>query len=385
MNYKLYNHKTSPLSELDKRMVEAVPAGGNWKNIPVSIPSKRLEQIRKSGGRTTYYGRLTWENPSYTVSTYFNRPGNGCYMHPDDYLSQNPQHRLISFREAARLQSFPDSFRFYGTKTSMYKQIGNAVPPLLAYAMAKAFDAETAIDLFCGCGGLSYGFEMFGTNVISGVDIEKHYIETWKNNHTGTAILGDLTQQNIKDRIYETIEKATGTKTVDIIIGGPPCQGFSTAGWRKEDDTRNLLWRHYLEIVNYIKPKYFFIENVMGLLSATQKGAKVIDIMKKEFAELGYSIKYQKMHAEDYGVPQKRRRIFILGQRSDITNSINFPKKVLNNPLTVFDAIKNLPALKDNDGDDEMEIANYIAGSIYEEWLIGNISLSELMNYLKDN
>lgn len=383
MNYKLYNHKTSPLSELDKRMVESVPAGGNWKNIPETIPSKRLEQIRKSGGRTTYYGRLTWENPSYTISTHFNRPGNGCYMHPDDQLSPNPQHRLISFREAARLQSFPDSFRFYGTKTSMYKQIGNAVPPLLAYAMAKAFNAKTAVDLFCGCGGLSYGFELFGTNVISGVDIEKHYIETWKNNHTGTAILGDLTQQDIKDKIYESIEKATGTKTVDIIIGGPPCQGFSTAGWRNEDDSRNLLWKHYLEVVNHIKPKYFFIENVMGLLSATQKGAKVIDVMKKEFAELGYSIKYQKMHAEEYGVPQKRRRIFIIGQHKDTINNVDFPDKALNTPLTVSDAIKNLPALKENDGHDEIEISSYIADNPYEEWLAGNTSLSELMDYFQ--
>ena len=383
MSYILYNHKTSPLSKLDKQMVEAVPAGGNWKDIPESIPSKRLDQIRISGGRTTYYGRLTWDNPSYTISTYFNRPGNGCYMHPDDQSSQTPQHRLISFREAARLQSFPDGFRFYGTKTSMYKQIGNAVPPLLAYSMAKSFNADTAIDLFCGCGGLSYGFELFGTNVISGVDIEKHYIETWKNNHNGTSILGDLTQQNIKDKIYESIEKATGGKTVDIIIGGPPCQGFSTAGWRNEEDSRNLLWNHYLEVVNHIKPKYFLIENVMGLLSATQKGAKVIDTMKKEFAELGYSIKYQKLHAEDYGVPQKRRRIFIIGQHKDTKNCIVFPHKVVGTPLTVSDAIRNLPALKENDGYDEVVIGNYIADNPYEKWLSGEFTLSELMAHFR--
>ena len=112
------------------------------KNIPLSIPSKRLENIRKTGGRTTYYGRLRWDYPSYTITTYFNRPGNGCSIHPDDSQSKKPQHRLISFREAARLQSFPDSFRFYGSNSSKYLQIGNAVPPLLAKNVARSLKSH---------------------------------------------------------------------------------------------------------------------------------------------------------------------------------------------------------------------------------------------------
>ena len=114
---KLYNHQTASLSEIDLKMIKSVPSGGNWKNIPKSIPSERLNKIRKSGGRTTYYGRLRWDKPSYTINTYFNRPGNGCFMHPDDKKSKNPQHRLISFREAARIQSFQDDFKFFGSKT----------------------------------------------------------------------------------------------------------------------------------------------------------------------------------------------------------------------------------------------------------------------------
>ena len=92
------------------RMVVAIPSGGNWKNIPLDVPSKRVEGIRLSGGRTTYYGRLRWDYPAYTIATYFNRPGNGCNIHPDDASANIPQHRLISFREAARIQSFPDNF-----------------------------------------------------------------------------------------------------------------------------------------------------------------------------------------------------------------------------------------------------------------------------------
>ena len=137
MKIALYNHQTSSLSDIDLRMVKAIPTGGNWKNIPLDIPSKRVEGIRATGGRTTYYGRLRWDYPAYTIATYFNRPGNGCNIHPNDSNSPNPQHRLLSFREAARIQSFPDDFRFHGSKTSMYKQIGNAVPPLFSKLIAE--------------------------------------------------------------------------------------------------------------------------------------------------------------------------------------------------------------------------------------------------------
>ena len=126
----IHNHVTYSLSDLDMAMVKSVPEGGNWKNIPEHIPSKRLDQIRLSGGRTTLYGRLRREHPSYTITTYFNRPGNGAYIHPK-------QDRVISAREAARLQSFPDKYVFHGSKTSLCKQIGNAVPPIMAYFIAR--------------------------------------------------------------------------------------------------------------------------------------------------------------------------------------------------------------------------------------------------------
>ena len=102
------NHKAAKLSELDMMIVNSVPPGGNWKNIPLDVPSKRIEQIRDSyaqgkGSRSTYYGRLLPDMPAYTINTYFNRPGNGCHIHYE-------QDRVLSQREAARLQSFPDDF-----------------------------------------------------------------------------------------------------------------------------------------------------------------------------------------------------------------------------------------------------------------------------------
>ena len=128
----LYNHVTTRLSALDLEIIGTIPNGGNWQDIPLHVAKKseRIMNIRKSGGRTTYYGRLSNEYPSYTINTYFHRPGNGTFIHPS-------QDRMISQREAARLQSFPDHYRFLGSSSSIYKQIGNAVPVLLAQMIAE--------------------------------------------------------------------------------------------------------------------------------------------------------------------------------------------------------------------------------------------------------
>ena len=128
----VHNHITSPLGDFERSILEHIPPGGNWKNIPLEIKDKRVDSIRSTGGRTTYYGRLHPYRPSYTISTFFSRTGNGCFIHPH-------QDRLISQREAARLQSFPDDFIFYGNRTSQGIQVGNSVPPLVGKAIGKMF------------------------------------------------------------------------------------------------------------------------------------------------------------------------------------------------------------------------------------------------------
>jgi DNA (cytosine-5)-methyltransferase 1 len=378
----LYNHQTSSLSDIDLRMVRAIPTGGNWKNIPLDIPSKRVEGIRATGGRTTYYGRLRWDFPAYTIATYFNRPGNGCNIHPNDSNSPSPQHRLLSFREAARLQSFPDDFRFHGSKTSMYKQIGNAVPPLLAYAIAKSLKQKSIVDLFCGCGGLSKGFELAGYNVIAGLEIEKHAIETWAKNHSGTAILGDITKAETKQALIQAVRNKLGEDGLDVLAGGPPCQGFSSAGWRQTSDPRNQLWLNYIEILKELNPKYFIIENVPGILSMKKNGVLVIETMSKEFAKLGYQLHYKALKAEEFGVPQRRRRVFILGVRDDL-EAYEFPEPTVSESFTVKDAISNLPKLQSNDGSEEVIIDNYKTESKYQEWLIGKCTTEDLLQTKK--
>ena len=379
---KLYNHQTASLSLIDLRMIRSVPTGGNWKNIPKSIPSERIKKIRLTGGRTTYYGRLRWNKPSYTINTYFNRPGNGCFMHPDDGQSKNPQHRLLSFREAARIQSFQDDFKFYGSKTSIFKQIGNAVPPLMAYFIAKKIKAKNAIDLFCGCGGLSKGFELAGTKILVGCDKDKNFMETWKNNHKGIAVTGSLTESETKKLIIQTIKKKLKGKKLDIIIGGPPCQGFSTAGWRLDGDDRNKLWNEYLDLVKVIRPKYFLIENVVGLLTSMNKSKNVVENMKSAFSNIGYNFKYKKIESQFLGVPQVRKRIFIFGALKNLEMP-EYPKEFVKKFTTVEEAIKGMPRLKENDGNFEtsFNVKNY---STYQKWLSKKITLAQFVKYLKN-
>jgi len=379
MSPLLYNHYAAKLSELDVEMISHVPPGGNWKDIPESVPSNRLAQIRKSGGRTTYYGRLRWDRPSYTISTYFNRAGNGCYIHPE-------QNRLISIREGARLQSFMDGFVFYGSRSSQYKQVGNAVPPLMARAVAETIKPHTSkrhtVDLFTGAGGMSEGFKLAGFDAVGGIEIERNFLETFiRNNKTShgepaSFLCEDIRKTESKNKLIEAAKK----RRVGIIIGGPPCQGFSLAGWRDVNDERNQLFRNFVEIVSDVKPDFFVMENVPGLLSMA--GGKVVDEIVRSFADVGYYVnKPIRLKAEEFGVPQKRRRVFIIGSLHNARikepmplfseSDPNLPK-----PITVKDAIYGLPPITPGAGAEVMEFS-FASPSPYQRLLCGELSFEK--------
>jgi DNA (cytosine-5)-methyltransferase 1 len=371
----IYNHITYSISELDMKMILSVPPGGNWKNIPLSVPSKRLEQIRKSGGRTTLYGRLCWNKPSFTITTYFNRPGNGTYIHPE-------QNRVISAREAARLQSFPDNFIFSGSKGSLCIQIGNAVPPLLAYFLGKKIKEKTKtknlVDLFCGAGGFSKGFELAGYKIVAANDHFKQACETYRNNHPDTVLIeGDITNNNVKNQLFEAIKG----KNIDIVIGGPPCQGFSYAGKRLVDDPRNYLFKEFVEIVNQIKPKVVVLENVEGIL--TMNKGKSFESIKESFRSLGYKIDGRKLHAVRFGVPQRRKRVVMIGVLEG--NPIDcYPEEIFQDEdkfLTVQDAINDLPEIVANGGSDIIN-REVKSKSSYQKFLSGKISINEFVDSL---
>lgn len=160
--------------------------------------------------------------------------------------------------------------------------------------------------------------------------------------------LREISTKNIKHHISES---------VDVIIGGPPCQGFSLANKNRnkvKDDPRNELFYEFVRVVTDLQPKAFVMENVRGLLSM-QKG-KVIQLMKAEFenAGLGYQVDYQVLLASDYGVPQNRQRVIMIGIRKDLDKAPVFPKKSYENPVTVWEAISDLPQIKASEGEEKM-------------------------------
>ncbi len=373
----LHNHTISKVSELDMKMIVSIPEGGNWKDIPLDIPSKRLEGIRKTGGRTTLYGRINRNKPSYTINTYITRPGNGTFIHPI-------HDRLITPREAARLQSFPDNYVFYGAKSHIATQIGNAVPPLLAYAVAKEIkhylSSYNVLDLFSGAGGMGYGFKQAGFNVVLANDIFKEAALTYKKNNPGVHFVeGSITEKEIKEKIIAISEK----NSIDIIIGGPPCQGFSLAGKRLSDDPRNFLYREFVSLVDRLKPKVFVMENVPGILSSN--GGKTFESIKTEFSALGYSISAKKLLASDYGVPQKRKRVFIVGTYN-VECNFN-PKKVINDEkdyISVNDSISDLYNIKAIENkENTIKYTPDKELTEYQKYLTNKITLEEFLNSIK--
>jgi len=309
---EVLNHTTFKLSDLDLEMVRAVPQGGSWKNIPdeTVAKSKRLKRITQTGGRTTLYGRIDYEKPSYTITTYFSRPGNGTYIHPI-------HDRVLSVREAARFQSFPDSYFFCGNKKQLLTQVGNALPPLFAYQLAKPLigivGCKRSIDLFCGAGGMTLGFKQAGIQSMLSTDIEQSACLTLKINNPEIPVLcGDVTQADVKEHIIE----AALAGNVDMICGGPPCQGFSMAGHRLSDDPRNQLFKDFVEIVERVKPKIVVFENVEGLL--TFQGGAIYRLIHDMFSEIGYHTEGRLMQAQLFGVPQKRKRVILICVRRDL-------------------------------------------------------------------
>lgn len=199
------------------------------------------------------------------------------------------------------------------------------------------------IDLFSGCGGLSYGFNMAGFNVLLGVDHDKKALETFEANHPGAkTLLCDIS--NIS---YEAdIKKIIGDAKIDIIIGGPPCQGMSLSGPRKFDDPRNILYLSFIRLVREIQPDGFLIENVPGLASLFQGSIK--DDIISRFTNLGYHVNYQIVNAADYGVPQKRRRVIFVGLRNGVYTFPDTQCEI----VTTSMAIDDLPPLIEDLGEE---------------------------------
>ena len=190
------------------------------------------------------------------------------------------------------------------------------------------------IDLFCGIGGLSLGFEQAGFEVISAIDMWKDAVVTYNHNRKDKVARVE-TVEDFNDKELPSLIKANH---ITGIIGGPPCQGFSTVGRREIDDPRNKMYLEFYKAVKMAMPDFFVIENVKGMLTLN-KGAFVKDLIER-FGEkgLGYNISYQLLNAADYGIPQNRYRVFYVGLKN---KSFTFPLPY-DYQLTAKDGISDL-------------------------------------------
>ncbi|MGH7013986.1 MAG: DNA cytosine methyltransferase [Stellaceae bacterium] len=310
---------------------------------------------RKNFGNT--YKRLHRYKPALTMV-----PGNNAFpVHPT-------LHRSLTPREAARLQTFPDTFLFSGDRRNQCILVGNAVPPRLGEVIGRAIirharrskDKPAArqpsvpanqpparcrpepstprgdgmdrgvVDMFCGAGGFTVGFERAGWSPVIGIDINKFVAMTHEHNFPHIPYLsGDLSKGDVLDEVGRRFVPGS----LAAVVGGPPCQGFSifgkrrfvhTKGYEPHTDSRNKLVFAFIESVRRLQPRWFVMENVPGL--ANLDGGQFLGVVLEDLRGCGYAnVEARILNAADFGVPQLRRRLLIIGNRTG--QIIPWPKR----------------------------------------------------------
>lgn len=340
------NHIALQHSDIVVERYKLISEGGKLPP-PDQLP---IELRRKNFGNT--YKRLSRHRPALTMV-----PGNNAFpIHPT-------LHRSLTPREAARIQTFPDHHIFVGDRRQQCILVGNAVPPRMAHALAESVLEHHAshadlkliprnnqnksvminqnkpdlkntkdgfIDLFCGAGGFTIGLTRAQWSPLQGADINPHAAASHLKNFPHTPFSNsDLSDETVRS---ELAARFAG-KEVGLIVGGPPCQGFSmfgkrrfvnTQGYDPKDDDRNKLVFAFTDMVKRIRPRWFMMENVPGL--ATLHAGEVLEALLAEFKSLGYAnAEWRILNAADYGVPQLRKRLVIIGNLTG--HIIPWPKK----------------------------------------------------------
>lgn len=219
-------------------------------------------------------------------------------------------------------------------------------------------DSLKMVDMFCGSGGLSLGFTQEGFVTSLANDIMECCVDTYAHNHPETPrnriILGDIKQ------VVNDIEDLLNGENVDIVVGGPPCQGFSEANRQRViDDPRNHLYKSFVEVVKKVNPPFFVMENVKGMLSVADQ---VID----DFKSIGYNVVAKILNAKDFGVPQNRERLIYIGNRIGIDNNLVFKeiedyRKTIK-PAVLSDALFNLRELQASKNRNATDVDTELSG-----------------------
>ena len=250
------------------------------------------------------------------------------------------------------------------------------------------------VSLFSGAGGMDLGFEKAGFDIVWANDFFKEAVESYKKNVSKNVVYGDITK----------IDSSEIPDDIDLVIGGFPCQGFSVANTKRSmKDERNFLYKEMLRVIKDKNPKFFVAENVKGLLSM-EKG-KVFEMIKKDFESLGYKVDARLLNAAEYGVPQARERLVIIGNRLGIDNPFPTPthwvdskqyksKKGLKDPVTVKQTIGFLSDVKLSDYPITLEngskIYNHIAATnVYDKFWgrkfeVNQADICDYLRYWRD-
>jgi len=224
----------------------------------------------------------------------------------------------------------------------------------------------TVVDLFAGAGGLSEGFRQAGFRILAGNDFNEFAAKTYKLSHLETPFLEGPIENIAVDDLLDAAGISEGE--LDVLVGGPPCQAFSVYNHQRGmHDERSGLFREYLRIVEGVMPRFVVMENVTGILSIA--GGKAVQEIHDSLAAMGYHVQHQTLKAEEYGVPQERRRVFFVASRDD--DSVSWPepthgdtsdtlfayaKRHTLEPLTtIYDAISDLPELRIREGQEECD------------------------------
>lgn len=207
---------------------------------------------------------------------------------------------------------------------------------------------KRVVDLFSGCGGLTYGFFKQNFEIVESVEFWKPALETYNLNFNKNEIPKDITNPET----ITNIEK-NHKNNIDLVIGGFPCQGFSMAGKRSQDDERNQLYKYTIEVIKKVNPKVFVLENVKGILSFVEKdGVLVIDKIINMLKKIGYYSKYILLDSSNFGVPQKRERVIFIGSKIKNKDKVDFVidklSKTKMEQKTVYDAIHDLEKMPEN-------------------------------------
>ena len=333
------NHIALNHSDIVVRRYELIPEGGKLPK-PEDLPA---DIRRKNFGNT--YTRLSRSEVSSTIV-----PGNNALpVHP-------VLNRSLTPREAARIQTFPDSYVFMGDRRSQCIQVGNAVPPLMAAKLARCVNlyiegieyegiapdqsfyvnaendfsgieskAKRATlkfgDLFSGAGGFTKGLEQAGLECVLGAEWNDYAVEAYRKNFNHECLQIDLSTEENQTIVANKLKAAH----VDLVVGGPPCQGFSifgnrrfvnTKNWDVSQDQRNNLVFAFANVVVQSEAPWFIMENVPAILSA--RNGEYVKAVESFFNENGYRTEYRVINAADYGAPQLRHRFILIGTKTDL-------------------------------------------------------------------